>query len=66
MCNVLLETGFSGRPNVLGDMVLTPAQTKLLKGGGGTAQAISYQARRWPRGLVPYMLHSNLSELQIK
>lgn len=60
------ETGISDNPNVLGDLVLTPEQMKLLDDGNGTAQGLHYLARRWPNGVVPFQFHPKLSELQTK
>ena len=59
----MTEIGLSKRPNVIGDMVLTPKQMEQLekgRGGEGATQAIDLEAQLWPSAVVLYTLDRNL------
>ena len=58
--------GVANRPNVYGDIVLTPEQKKFLIPDRklSLVQGFYSHATKWPNAEVPYELHSTLSELE--
>ena len=47
---------------MFGDLLLTKEQEEMLLGGKASAQGFLYAATRWPNGVVPYYIDSNLSK----
>ena len=64
----VLGNGVANRPNVFGDIVLTPEQKKFLipNSKQSLMQGFFKYATKWPDAKVPYELHSTLSELYTK
>ena len=58
--------GIAEKPNVFGDIVLTPEQEKFLIPDHqlSLVQAFFDGATKWPNAEVPYVLDSTLSELE--
>ena len=61
----LAENGISKKPNVFGDIVLSPEQqNQLISDGQGNSQAVLAGALPWPDAVMPYVIDSSFRKFE--